>query len=170
MRSGSFLNIYLVQKYNSHTIIYSFSLLQNWKICAMCKTNLICHKIKFPAHLVVVTQASKHRSERMDRWTDRQMDSGQIWVQPKQPKDLCKSYAICQCILMMTSRTSTRIRFWPFSCRPMQHDAELWAKILWANKSILKTVINVVSYFWQFNALHVWKSAKTNSPNKTEAK
>lgn len=74
MRSGSFLNIYLVQKYNSHTIIYSFSLLQNWKICAMCKTNLICHKIKFPAHLVVVTQASKHRSERMDRWTDGLMD------------------------------------------------------------------------------------------------
>lgn len=49
-------------------------------------------------------------------------------------------------------------------------DAELWAKILRANKSILKTVINVVSYFWQFNALHVWKSAKTNSPNRRKMK
>jgi len=36
-----------------------------WNICAMCKTNLICHKIKFRAHLARTSGAA-------------------------QPKDLCK--------------------------------------------------------------------------------
>lgn len=133
----------------------------------MCKTNLICHKIKFPAHLVVVSQASAAK------WTNGLMDSRQ--QTNLGTAQTTQRFVQIACDLPMhfdddVANVNSNSVLAIFLSSDADADAELWAKILRANKSILKTVINVVSYFWQFNALHVWKSAKTNSPNRRKMK
>lgn len=126
----------------------------------MCKTNLICHKIKFPAHLVVVSQASAAPSEQQTDPSPGTTQTTQRFVQ-----------IACDLRMHFDDDVANVNSYSILAIFLSSHaDAELWPKILRANKSILKTVINVVSYFWQFNALHVWKSAKTNSPNRRKTR
>lgn len=99
----------------------------------MCKTNLICHKIKFPAHLVVVSQAAP--SEQQTDQSTTQTTQRFVQIACDLPMHFDDDVANVNSMSILAIFLSS------------DADAELWAKILQANKSILKTVINVVSYF-----------------------
>lgn len=101
----------------------------------MCKTNLICHKIKFPAHLVVVSQASAAPSEQQTDQSTTQTTQRFVQIACDLPMHFDDDVANVNSMSILAIFLSS------------DADAELWAKILQANKSILKTVINVVSYF-----------------------